>query len=86
MSGDAQRELIIALTSLLFIVMSAGLGLIIRITARWTRVEDNLEHLVDRVTTLVSDGKEADERLGKAIDRLDTRLTTHEAWHADHPR
>jgi hypothetical protein len=84
-SSSERFTILITGLSLLFTVLCVGIGLIVRITAKWTRVEDKLEHLVENVGDLVRDGREADDRLGKQIDRLDERLTRHESWHDDHP-
>lgn len=63
-------------------VLGVGLGLIVRITRRWTQIEERLGNLVDRVTQAVSGMRDENGRLERRIDRSEDRLNRHEEWHA----
>lgn len=65
-----------------FTILAVGLGLIIRITRRWTQVEDRLTALVDRVTEAIGGMRDENTRLERRIDRNEDRINRHEDWHA----
>lgn len=50
MSADQRFGLIIALLTLLFAVLSAALGLLVRAAVRWTKVEDRLADMTQDLT------------------------------------
>lgn len=75
---------LIAGLSLIFIVLSAGLGLIVRITLRWGKIESNLEHIAEKVGELVQDKDAAHRDLNARIDKVDDRIERHESWHAEY--
>lgn len=74
---------VIAGASLMFAVLATGLGLIVRITIRWTRIETSLESIAQRISDVVSSGSSERAKLGERIDRVDARIDRHEAWHAE---
>lgn len=77
-------EAIISLATLAFLVLTTGLGLIIRITNRWSKIEANLTAIADKIT-LVLDQQTADRLdLNHRIEKVDSRLERHETWHSTH--
>lgn len=77
MRADQWTAVITAL-SLLFLIMMTGLGLIVRITGRWTKVEDRLQAIADKMDLLIAN-------MDHKVDKVDDRLDRHERWHDDHP-
>lgn len=73
---------LISAAAAVFGVLAVGLGLIVRITRRWTQIEDRLGALVDRVTEAISGMHNENGRLERRIDRNEGRIDRHEAWHA----
>lgn len=63
-------------------ILGIGLGLIIRITKRWTQIEMRLAALVDRVTEAITGVKDDNHRLERRVDRNEDRINRHEEWHA----
>jgi hypothetical protein len=55
LTPDQRFTLLISSIGLVFLVLSAGLGLIIRITVKWTKVEDRLDNVSNSLAALVSD-------------------------------
>jgi hypothetical protein len=61
------------------------LGLIVRITLRWGKIENHLESIADKVGSLVAEKEDAHKELRHGIEKVDSRIERHEAWHDDHP-
>jgi tRNA(Ser,Leu) C12 N-acetylase TAN1 len=71
--------------SLLFVVLSSGLALLVRITRRWQKIEDNLDTIASKIADLVRNKEEDHRELAQRIDKVDSRLERHEVWHDEHP-
>lgn len=84
MTPDERFSLTLTAIGLVFAVMCTALGLIVRITSKWTRVEDRLETLVDRVGEIVTDARDDKTQLAQQINRVDRRIERHEEWHDTH--
>jgi hypothetical protein len=83
MTPSERFAAIIAALTLVFLVMTTGLGLIVRITMRWAKIESNLQSITEKVSELV-DGKRTDHLyLDSRIDKVDSRIERHEQWHRD---
>jgi hypothetical protein len=81
---DERFSLTLTAIGLLFVMMSAGLGLIVRITAKWTRVEDRLDVLVTKISEVVTGARDDKGQMHEQIDRVDRRIERHEEWHDTH--
>lgn len=55
MTADQRFTIIILILSLVFTIMVAVLGAIIRVTQKWTRTEDRLNNLIEDVKELIED-------------------------------
>jgi hypothetical protein len=84
-TSSERFQLLIGALGLLFVILTAGLGLIVRITIRWTKIESSLSVIADKIKDIVT-GKDADHRdLEQQINKVDSRIERHEVWHDDHP-
>jgi hypothetical protein len=81
---DQRFTVTIMAIGLVFTVMAAGLGLIVRITTRWTRIEDRLGAIADKITELVKDKESDHHELDVKIEKVDARIERHESWHDTH--
>lgn len=84
MTADQRLTITISALGLLFLVMSAGIGLLVRLTVRWTKIEDSLKVIAEKIGEIVQNGKDADKALADRIDRNEVRIERHEEWHRDH--
>lgn len=55
MTADQRFTILILAISLVFTIMVAVLGAIIRVTQKWTRTEDKLNGLIEDVKELIKD-------------------------------
>lgn len=81
MTADQRLTLILSALGLLFLIMSTGVGILVKLTARWAKIEDNLGRIADKVTDLAEDREREDKRLDIKIERVETRFDRHEEWH-----
>lgn len=65
----------------LLAVFGTGLGMLIRITRRWTAIELNLQSLVDKFTEAMQSIRSDYQRLERRVDRNEGRIDRHEEWH-----
>jgi uncharacterized protein YlxW (UPF0749 family) len=86
MSSADRFAAIITTLGFMLAAMTAVLGLIVRITARWTRVESELKVMTDKLAELVTDKRVDHYDLAARIDKLDNRVERHEQWHVEHSR
>ena len=70
---------------LLLAIMGTGLGMLVRITRRWTQIEERLAALVDSFREAMDGASEDYNRLERRLDRTDSRLDRHEEYHASLP-
>lgn len=85
MSANERFSLLIAGMGLLFTVLTVGLGLIVRITRRWTKIEDSLSTIAEKIQGIVKDKDDDHRELSYRIEKVDSRIERHEQWHDDHP-
>lgn len=76
--------------SILLVVLAALLGgvgwmakSVLRATAQWARTGAKLEELSTDIRGLVESKERDHARMDTRVDRLDDRVTRHEAWHQD---
>jgi len=83
-SSTAVENLILVILSVMGILLLPTLGLVLRITIRWTRTEDRLSTVIDDVKELISsqDKVHAEMLAQMRLDRdaTDRRLRFLEEW------
>lgn len=85
MTPSERYGIIIAGLGLGVTVLSVGLGLIVRITRRWTQIEDSLHAIANTFKVMADDNGKDHKELSDRINRADARIERHELWHDDHP-
>jgi hypothetical protein len=85
-TADQRLTIILSALGLLFLVMSTGVGILVRLTVRWARIEDRLGVIADKIQDIVRDKDKDHDTLEHQISRVDSRLERHEEWHRDNPR
>lgn len=62
-SPQENLTVIVSGLSFLFVVMMASLGLIVRITRKWTSVENKLDHMTENLATIVRNNDKVHEEI-----------------------
>jgi hypothetical protein len=73
MTPDQRFSLIIAVLSLLFVVLTAILGLMVKVIVRFTRAEDKIVDMADDMRSLVADKDRAHDAINQRLTWLERR-------------
>lgn len=84
MTADQRFGLIIAALTLVFTVMAALLGVMIRAVIKFTRVEDRQESLLTRVDQLVKDKDAAHQQIQEQINADRAATDRRLRWLEEH--
>jgi hypothetical protein len=67
MSADQHFQILLAAISLVFVVFSAGLGVLVRVVMKWQRTEDRLTDVAGDLKQLVADVAEDNRNMNERV-------------------